>query len=161
AGGAVALVRQHRLSARDAREGRVDRRHADADPHEPARNEPDHVRAHGGDADAARRARRQDAGRGDVHARVGRRARGYWGSSATRAPSPISTAPVRRSTRRDSRLPEYAERARLTKTASVVYQAKSSATTKATISSVVGSTDPRSPTNCGNSATKKIASFGL
>src|SRR5262249_52848806 len=67
----------------------------------------------------------------------------------------------RRSTRRDRRLPEYADRARLTSTASVVYQTKSNATTSATISSVVGCTDPRSPTNCGNRAMKKIASLGL
>src|SRR3954471_19685043 len=69
--------------------------------------------------------------------------------------------PVSRSTRRDRRLPEYAARARLTNTASVVYQTKSSVTTSAPISSVVGNTDPRSPTNCGNRAMKKIASFGL
>src|SRR4051812_15972512 len=51
--------------------------------------------------------------------------------------------------------------AREARTASVEYQTTSKQTIIAAIASVVGSTSPRSPTNCGNSATKNTASFGF
>jgi hypothetical protein len=68
---------------------------------------------------------------------------------------------VKRSSQRPARERMKPALARLASTASVLYQRKSKQTIIAAISSVVGRTLPRSPTNCGNSAMKKTASFGL
>ena len=66
-----------------------------------------------------------------------------------------------RSTQRPKRLRTKLWRARLTITASDVYQAKSKIASIAAISSVAGSTGAPASMNCGNSATKKTASLGL